>query len=122
MVAARNCTPLRGEQQATQWETVAKMQQLHKKFENKEIFEKKVDINMIIKFSMDRIKNMDQIYTWTPIYEEEFVCDGTEEHYHGKDYCKQVVSDTLRTLNWGGSRISWYARSDCKGSFQHRYR
>ena len=56
---------------------------------------------MIIKFSMDRIKNMDQIYTWTPIYVEEFACDGTEEHYHGKDYCKQVVADTLRTLNWG---------------------
>ena len=56
---------------------------------------------MIIKFSMDRIKNMDQIYTWTPAYVEEFACDGTEEHYHGKDYCKQVVSDTLRTLNWG---------------------
>lgn len=56
---------------------------------------------MIIKFSMDRIKNMDQIYTWTPIYVEEFACDGTEEHYHGKDYCKRVVADTLRTLNWG---------------------
>ena len=56
---------------------------------------------MIIKFSMDRIKNMDQIYTWTPIHSDEFGCDGTEEHYHGKDYCKRVVADTLRTLNWG---------------------
>lgn len=65
------------------------------------MLEKEVDINMIIKFSMDRIKNMDQIYTWTPIYVEEFACDGTEEHYHGKDYCKRVVADTLRTLNWG---------------------
>ena len=27
---------------------------------------------MIIKFSMDRIKNMDQIYTWTPIHSDEF--------------------------------------------------
>lgn len=56
---------------------------------------------MIIKFSMDRIKNMDQIYTWTPIHSEEFGCDGAEEHYHGKDYCKLVVADMLRTLNWG---------------------
>lgn len=50
---------------------------------------------------MDRIKNMDQIYTWTPIHSDEFGCDGTEEHYHGKDYCKRVVADTLRMLNWG---------------------
>ena len=56
---------------------------------------------MIIKFSMDRIKNMDQIYTWTPIYVEEFACDEKEEHYHGKDYCERVVADALRTLNWG---------------------
>ena len=56
---------------------------------------------MIIKFSMDRIKNMDQIYTWTPIHSDEFGYDVTEEHYHGKDYCKRVVADTLRTLNWG---------------------
>ena len=56
---------------------------------------------MVVKFSMDRIKNMNQIYTWTPIHSEEFGCDGTEEHYHGKDYCKQVVADTLRTLTWG---------------------
>lgn len=56
---------------------------------------------MTIKFSMDRIKNMDQIYTWTPIHSEDFGCDGTEEHYHGEDYCKRVVSDTLKALNWG---------------------
>lgn len=56
---------------------------------------------MIIKFSMDRIKNMDQIYTWTPIHSEKFGCDGAEEHYHGKDDCKLVVADMLRTLNWG---------------------
>ena len=40
---------------------------------------------MIIKFSMDRIKNMDQIYTWTPSHLEDFGCDGTEEHYCGWD-------------------------------------
>lgn len=64
------------------------------------MLEKEVDINMIIKFSMDRIKNIDQIYTWTPIHSEDFDLDGTEEHYHGDDYCKRVVTDILRTLNW----------------------
>ena len=67
----------------------------------KEIPEKEVNVNMIIKFSMDRIKNMDQIYTWTPVHSEELDCDGTEEHYHGEDYCKRVVAETLKTLNWG---------------------
>lgn len=38
---------------------------------------------MTIKFSMDRIKNMDQLYTWTPTYSEELGCPGEEEHYHG---------------------------------------
>ena len=59
---------------------------------------------MLIKFSMDRIKNMDQIYTWTPIHSEEFCFDRTEEHYHGKDYCKRVVTDTLKALNWGNQK------------------
>ena len=56
---------------------------------------------MTIKFSMDRIKNMDQLYTWTPIYSEEFGCPGEEEHYHGTNYCKQVIADVLAAMNWG---------------------
>ena len=48
---------------------------------------------MTIKFSMDRIKNMDQLYTWTPTYSEELGCPGEEEHYHGTAYCKQVIAD-----------------------------
>ena len=56
---------------------------------------------MTIKFSMDRIKNMNQLYTWTPTYSEEFGCPGEEEHYHGTDYCKQVIADVLATMNWG---------------------
>lgn len=56
---------------------------------------------MIIKFSMDHIKNMEQIYKRTPPYCEEFDCNGIEEHYYGMDYCKRIVTDTLRTLNWG---------------------
>lgn len=50
---------------------------------------------------MDRIKNMDQLYTWTPIYSEEFGCPGEEEHYHGTNYCKQVIADVLAAMNWG---------------------
>lgn len=56
---------------------------------------------MIIKFSMDHIKDMEQIYKRTPTYVEKFDCNGIEEHYYGIDYCKQIVTDTLRTLNWG---------------------
>lgn len=56
---------------------------------------------MTIKFSMDRIKNMDQLYTWTPTYSEELGCPGEEEHYHGTDYCKQVIADVLSAMNWG---------------------
>lgn len=56
---------------------------------------------MIIKFSMDHIKDMEQIYKRTPTYVEGFDCNGIEEHYYGIDYCKQIVTDTLRTLNWG---------------------
>ena len=50
---------------------------------------------------MDRIKNMDQLYTWTPTYSEELGCPGEEEHYHGTDYCKQVIADVLSAMNWG---------------------
>ena len=50
---------------------------------------------------MDRIKNMDQLYTWTPTYSEELGCPGEEEHYHGTDYCKQVIADVFATMNWG---------------------
>ena len=84
---------------------------------------------MIIKFSMDRIKNMDQIYTWTPIHSEDFGCDGTEEHYHGDDYCKRVVTDTLKVLNWGtqeylgtleriAKEVFNISTADCQGSCQ----
>lgn len=58
-------------------------------------------MDLTIKFSMDRIKNMDQLYTWTPTYSEELGCPGEEEHYHGTDYCKQVIADVFATMNWG---------------------
>ena len=58
---------------------------------------------MTIKFSMDRIKNMDQLYTWTPTYSEELGCPGEEEHYHGTDYCKQVIADVLSAMNCAGA-------------------
>ena len=56
-------------------------------------------MDLTIKFSMDRIKNMDQLYTWTPTYSEELGCPGEEEHYHGTDYCKQVIADVFATMN-----------------------
>lgn len=49
---------------------------------------------------MDRIKNMDQLYTWTSTYSdvlEDFV---KAELYHGTDYCKQVITDVLSAINW----------------------
>lgn len=55
---------------------------------------------MKIKFSMDRIKNMDQLYTWTPVYSDVLSCY-SDEHYHGTDYCKQVITDVLTVMNWG---------------------
>ena len=49
---------------------------------------------MTIKFSMDGIKNMDLLYTWTPCENETFGA-GTEEHYHGCDYCISILDDTF---------------------------
>ena len=59
---------------------------------------------MIIKFSMDHIKNMEQIYKWTAKYFKDFGCNGIEEHYYGIDYCKRIINDILRTLNWGSQK------------------
>ena len=45
-----------------------------------------------IVFSMDGIKNMDQLYTW-PMEHDEFIGGEVEvEHYHGEDYCKSIVA------------------------------
>lgn len=46
---------------------------------------------MRIVFSMDEIKNMDLLYTWTEEYSEEVGLTGTVEHYHGYDYCKAII-------------------------------
>ena len=46
---------------------------------------------MKIIFSMDGIKNMDQLYTWTTEYDEAIGCEGKFKHYHGVDYCKSIV-------------------------------
>lgn len=47
---------------------------------------------MRVVFSMDGIKNMDLLYTWTEEYSEELGCTGTVEHYHGYDYCKSIIN------------------------------
>ncbi len=47
---------------------------------------------MRIVFSMDGIKNMDLLYTWTDELSEEIDCNGSVEHYHGEDYCKNIIN------------------------------
>jgi len=49
---------------------------------------------MRVVFSMDGIKNMDLLYTWTEEYSEAIGLTRTVEHYHGYDYCKSII-DTL---------------------------
>jgi hypothetical protein len=52
---------------------------------------------MRICFSMDGIKNMNHLYTWTVKHSEEFG-EFREENYHGDVYCKTVVADVLKVL------------------------
>lgn len=47
---------------------------------------------MRIVFSMDGIKNMDQLYTWEKEQDELIGCDAEIEHYHGDKYCGDIVS------------------------------
>ena len=46
---------------------------------------------MQIVFSLDGIKNMDQLYTWSTEYLFDTI-PGKAEHYHGKDYCVNVIT------------------------------
>lgn len=62
--------------------------------ENKE---SEANSKMRILLSMDGIKNMDQLYTWTMDHSEEFE-DVRVEHYHGDDYCKNIVTDVVKAL------------------------
>ncbi|WP_088224923.1 hypothetical protein [Desulfosporosinus sp. FKB] len=52
---------------------------------------------MHILLSMDGIKNMNQLYTWTMEHSEEFE-DIRVERYHGDDYCKNIVTDVFKAL------------------------
>ena len=45
---------------------------------------------MHIAFSMDGIKNMDQLYTWTVKQLEGLEIEGKARHYHGEDYCRRI--------------------------------
>lgn len=60
---------------------------------------------MKIIFSMDGIKNMDQLYTWTTEYDEDIGCEGKVKHYHGVDYCKSIVDQLVgwKEKNYSGS-------------------
>ncbi len=52
---------------------------------------------MRISFSMDGIRNMEQLYTYTLENHLGFE-DVRSEHYHGDDYCKNVIADVLKCL------------------------
>ncbi|MDD4593047.1 MAG: hypothetical protein PHG06_21900 [Parabacteroides sp.] len=59
--------------------------------------EREANSKMRILLSMDGIKNMDQLYTWTMEQSEEFG-DIRVEHYHGDDYCKNIVTNVFKVL------------------------
>lgn len=59
--------------------------------------EREANSRMRICFSMDGIKNMNHLYTWTVKHSEEFG-EFREENYHGDVYCKTVVADVLKDL------------------------
>lgn len=52
---------------------------------------------MRICFSMDGIRNMDHLYTWTVEHSEEFG-EVRAENYHGDVYCNAVVTDVLKVF------------------------
>ncbi len=52
---------------------------------------------MHIAFSMDGIKNMDLLYTWTAQTTPELGV-GRVEHYHGANYCQCVIDDTFKSI------------------------
>ena len=60
---------------------------------------------MKIVFSMDGIKNMDQLYTWTVEYVKELGIEMNTEHYHGGDYCKGIIAslDGWKEKDYKGS-------------------
>lgn len=61
---------------------------------------------MRISFSMDGIRSMDQLYTYTTEYIPEYG-DGQVELYHGDSYCKNVISDVFNSLaqsDWAGQK------------------
>lgn len=58
---------------------------------------------MRISFSMDGIRSMDLLYTYTKELHPE-LGEGLVEHYHGEDYCKLVIDDVLNAMvsDWTG--------------------
>lgn len=54
---------------------------------------------MRVVFSMDGIKNIDQLYTWTSEYSDELGCQDKVEHYHGDKYCNNAIA-TLPSSDW----------------------
>lgn len=75
---------------------------------------------MHIAFSMDGIKNMDQLYTWTVKQLEGLEIEGKARHYHGEDYCRRIVEslDGWKEKNYIGS-IEQIAKEPLNKSIQH---
>lgn len=61
---------------------------------------------MRISFSMDGIRSMDQLYTYTTEHHPGFG-EGHVEHYYGDNYCENVITDVLNALtpsDWAGQK------------------
>lgn len=57
---------------------------------------------MRISFSMDGVKNMDELYTYT-VEKDRWGEDIAIEHYCGDDYCEKIVKsvwDSLSAADW----------------------
>lgn len=58
---------------------------------------------MTIKFSVDRIKNMDLLYEKMSTDADQlsiFEPEEYEEHYHGNDYCKRIIRNAVTDDKW----------------------
>ncbi len=65
---------------------------------------------MHIAFSMDGMKDMDLLYTWTTTATPEPE-EGRVEHYHGANYCQCVIDDTLKSINKSNWKGYYYCGS-----------
>lgn len=55
---------------------------------------------IVIKFSLDDIKNMDLLYTYTPADSDDFCINGMQQSYHGKEYCQNIIENIADSSDW----------------------